>query len=100
MYNLIMDHGGRKSMKKRISPQDKVGIVLEFLNTDISVVELCRKHNISPPIFYQWNDKFVQTGKLVFTNKQPDCTKLQKEIDNLNRIIGKYAVANDVLKKT
>ena len=42
----------------------KSRIVLESLNTNISTAELCRKHNISPPTFYQWREKFIGAGKL------------------------------------
>ncbi|NQV39273.1 MAG: transposase [Nitrosopumilus sp.] len=31
-------------------------IILESLNTNISAAELYRKHNISPPTFYQWKE--------------------------------------------
>ena len=50
-------------MSKRHMLQEKAGIVLEFLNTDTSVAELCHKHNISPATFQDWKDKFMVSRK-------------------------------------
>ena len=38
-------------MSKRHTPQENARIVLEFLNTGTSAVELCRKHNVSLDAF-------------------------------------------------
>ena len=50
-------------MSERCTPQGKVRIVLEFLNTNTSAAKLCRKRNISPATFQDWNDKFMADGK-------------------------------------
>lgn len=38
-------------------------MVMESLNTNISMAELCRKHDVTPNAFYDWKDKFIQAGK-------------------------------------
>lgn len=38
--------------RSRWAPDEKVRIVLESLNTNITVAELCRKHNVTPATFY------------------------------------------------
>ncbi|MGI0079486.1 MAG: transposase [Nitrososphaerales archaeon] len=50
--------------KSRWTIEQKIGIVMESLNTNISVAELCRKHNVTPNAFYGWKDKFLDAGKL------------------------------------
>ena len=87
-------------MSKRRTPQDKARIVMEFINTSISVAELCRKHNISPTTFQDWKDKFMQGGRRAILNKGDKTKNHAKEMENLKRIIGEIIVANDVLKKT
>lgn len=73
---------------------EKVRIVLESLNTNISTAELYRKHNISPPTFYQWKEKFIEAGKVSLngTSKGDVYKSLQKENDSLKRIIGEVTM--------
>ena len=86
----------------KFTHSEKVRIVLESLNTNISTAELCRKYNISPPTFYQWKEKFIAGGKASLNGKSDGDIhrNLQKENDSLKRIIGEITMANDVLKKT
>ena len=50
-------------MSKRCTSQEKARIVLEFLNTGMYAAGLCRKHNVSPATFQNWEDKFMKGGK-------------------------------------
>ena len=89
-------------VKGRFTSAEKVRIVLEFFNTNISTAELCRKHNLSPQTLYQWRDRFVEGGKASL-NGTPNgdvCNNLQKENDSLKKLIGEITIANDILKKT
>ena len=76
-------------VKSKFTPQEKTRIVLESINTRNSTAELCRKHNLHPPTFYQWREKFITGGKFSVTGtikKSPEYV-LQKEIETLKRII-------------
>jgi len=86
--------------KGRWTPEDKIRIVLESLNTNISMSELCRKYNLTPGTFYQWRDKFVQGGKLALSGALKDPTK-EKDAENerLKKLIGELTIANDSFKK-
>jgi len=86
----------------KFTPQEKARIVLESLNTNISIAELCRKHNVHPQTFYQWKEKFVEGGKASLCGKSNDSIyrNLQKENDSLKRIIGELTIVNDAFKKT
>ena len=44
--------------RTRWSPDEKIRIVLDSLNTSISMAELCRKYNVTPNAFYLWKEKF------------------------------------------
>ena len=50
-------------VKNKFMPQEKTRTILKSLNTNISTAELCRKHNIRLPTFYQWKEKFMESGK-------------------------------------
>ncbi len=88
--------------KKTWSTQDKIGIVMEHLNTNIETAELCCRHNLSPRTFYQWRKRFLQGGRASLSGSGPATAKgrLQKENESLKHIIGEYAIANALLKKT
>ena len=61
--------------RSRWSPDEKIRIVLESLNTNISMAELCRKYNVTPVTFYAWKEKFVQGGKLALSGQLKDPAK-------------------------
>ncbi len=88
--------------KKTWSTQDKIGIVMEHINTNIETAELCRRHNLAPRTFYQWRERFLQAGRASLSGRGHKSTeeRQQKEIESLKKIVGEYAVANAVLKKT
>lgn len=90
-------------MSKKIwTTEDKIRIVMEHLNTNIEVAEMCRSHNLSPRTFYMWKERFLQGGRSSLAGKGHERVnaQLQKEIESLKKIIGEYAVSNAVLKKT
>ncbi len=82
------------------SPEDKVRIVLESLNTNISLSELCRKYTVSPAVFYHWREKFIHGGKLALSGalKDPEKEKYA-ENERLKKLIGELTIANDAMKK-
>ena len=92
------------SKNTRWSGQQKIQIVMEFINTNIAVSELCRKHNLAPTTFYQWKDRFLEAGRTSLSgNTDRDRTtdgRARKEIESLQRLVGELTMANSVLKKT
>lgn len=86
----------------RWSVEQKIAIVMESLNTNISVAELCRKHNVTPNAFYGWKEKFLEAGKLALAssgNNNGPNQELTAENEKLKRLIGELTIANDCLKK-
>ena len=87
--------------KSQVSTDEKVRIVLQTLNPQASMAEICREHNLVPRTVYGWKEKFLAGGR--GSLEGPDASKQikrhKKEIASLKRIIGEYAVANDALKK-
>ena len=87
--------------KQKFTLAEKTDIVMESIKTSISTAELCRKHNIAPTTFGRWMDRFVEGGKASILGRNDKAVAaLQKENQDLKRIIGEYAVACDALKKT
>ncbi len=84
-------------------PEDKIRIVMESINTSISISELCRKYGVVPTTFYQWKERFLESGKLGLSgglNKNGDASReLESENERLKKLIGELTIANDSLKK-
>jgi len=85
----------------RWTAEQKIAIVMESLNTNISVAELCRKHNVTPNAFYGWKEKFLEAGKLALAGsfKTGPGEELASENEGLKKLIGELTIANDCLKK-
>lgn len=45
------------------TPEDKIRIVLESINTKISTADLCRKYNVSPNAIYDCKEKFISAAR-------------------------------------
>ena len=89
--------------RSRWKPEDKIRIVMESINTSISMSELCRKYGVVPTTFYQWKERFLESGKLGLSGgltKNGDASReLESENERLKKLIGELTIANDSLKK-
>jgi transposase len=86
--------------RSRWSPEEKIEIVMESLNTNVSMAELCRRHNVTPATVNGWKEKFFHGGKMALMGALKDPKKeVLDEKKELLRLIGEYAIANDALKK-
>jgi len=88
--------------RRRWSSEEKIRIVMESLNTNIGMAELCRKYSVSPVVFYQWKEKFIEGGKMALSGsiKNGINKEQEAEIERLKKLIGELTIANDAFKKT
>lgn len=88
-------------MQKRAwTPEEKLRIVLESLNTNITLAELCRKYAVSPTVFYHWKERFIEGGKLALSGSLKDPAKERDaEVERLKKLIGELTIANDAMKQ-
>jgi transposase-like protein len=87
--------------RRHWTPEEKIRIVLESLNTNIGQAELCRKYAVTPALFYHWKEKFIDGGKQALTNSKRNSGEgaLQAENRRLKQLIGELTIANDAFKK-
>ena len=87
---------------RRWTPEEKIRIVLESLNTSIGMAELCRKYAVNPTVFYAWKEKFIEAGKQALTRSTRNIGEgeLQAENERLKQLIGELTIANDAFKKS
>lgn len=81
--------------------EEKVRIVMESLNTNITLAELCRKYNLNSNVFYHWKEKFIEGGRTALMSKgvKDANQELLAENERLRKLIGELTIANDAFKK-
>jgi transposase len=84
------------------SPEEKLRIVLAGIRGERSIAQICRDHKISEAIFYKWRDKFMEAAKEAFKPRMSKSSDrvLRARIAELERMIGKLTMENEILKKT
>ena len=89
---------GRKP--RTYSAEFKLDTVMEGLQGKKSIAQICRERGIKDTLYYKWRDVFLERATDVF--ESPGNTEVQekeKRIAELERMLGKMAMENDILKK-
>jgi transposase len=75
--------------------------VLVALRGESTIAEICRKYQISETLFYRGRDKFLEAGKQSLTDRNGTRVgaAVKARISELEKIIGKRAVQNEISKK-
>ena len=53
----------RRATRKRHSSEEKIRIVLDGLQGECSIAELCRREGIAEGLYYAWSKEFLEAGK-------------------------------------
>src|SRR3712207_1693916 len=53
----------QRQTRKQYSAEEKIRIVLEGLQGESSIAEICRREGINPNIYYRWSKEFLEAGK-------------------------------------
>jgi len=87
-------------MKKRNwTAEEKFIIVMKGLKEVKSIAEICREHQISKTLYYQWRNKFLESGKNGLASKKSQETAYKAEIKRLQNLVGKLEFVIKTLKK-
>jgi transposase len=81
---------------RSFSLEFKRQVVEELLSGESSAAQLCRRHNISSSLLYHWKEQYSR-GK--FNNEPTKEGALKDRVEKLERLVGKLALENEVLKK-
>jgi transposase-like protein len=83
---------------------EKLEIVMKGLLSKTSISEICREYKVNEAMYYKWRDRFIEGGKKGLERKNAkDTTEIEdanRKIRDLERIIGRLTVQNEILKKT
>jgi len=88
--------------KRPWSVEDKCAIVLEGIRGKRPVAEICRERGISQPQYYKWRNRFLEGGKLGLARASGGKERelMKKEIERLQRLVGKMALEIETLKRS
>lgn len=93
------------SQRKRHSSEDKVKILREHFEQNLSVATICEKHRVHPNQFYQWKKMFFEKATEIFNAKpnarseQEKTTQLRNQLHQRNEVIAELLQENLKLKK-
>jgi transposase-like protein len=90
------------SRKKRrtYSAEFKLDTVMEGLQGKKSIAQICRERGIKDSLYYKWRDIFLDRAEEIFANPgSKESQEKAERIAELERMVGKLAMENEVLKK-
>ena len=83
--------------RRRFSNVFKRMVVEEHLSGSTTQAQLARRYNISPQLIIRWHQLYSR-GKLIRDN-DPDMLSRDARIRELERMVGKLTMENELLKK-
>ena len=86
--------------RRKWAGQEKLKIVLQGFKGDVKVSEICRGAGISETQYYKWRDQFMRSGDKIFSYGEDGHKQERAKIRELERIIGRLTIENEILKKT
>lgn len=87
------------SRKRRVfSAQFKVDAVMELLTGSKAPSTICRERGITDKLLYRWKNELLERLPSVFEQKAREDGSAQQRIAELERLAGRLALENEVLK--
>ena len=91
--------------RRKWTADKKLKIVLETLQSDQKLAEICRREGISPTQVYQWRRQLSASAEAIFGRKQVSgedrrVAELATESQRMKNVIAEITAENLDLKKT
>ena len=91
--------------RRKWTPNQKLQIVLETLQSDTKLAEICRREGLAPNMVYNWRKQLMGSAEAVFARKKneredPRMEKMSTENRKMKDVIAEITAENLVLKKT
>jgi len=85
--------------RRTFSAQFKLDAVLELLTGHKTVAQICRERNITDKLLYDWKRAFSERAASIFETGPAATSEAQARIADLERMVGRLAMENEILKK-
>ena len=91
--------------RRKWTPAQKLRIVIETIQSDTKLAEICRREGVSPTMVYKWRKQLMASAETVFrlkpkNNVDPRVEKLTDENQRMKDVIAEITSENLALKKT
>jgi transposase len=96
---------GKPKRRRRWTADQKLKIVLETLQSERKLSEICRREGLSPTQVYQWRRQLSGSAEVIFGRKQASgedrrIAKLATENQRMKNVVAEITAENLDLKKT
>ena len=85
--------------RRKFTATFKAQVVLELLSGAKSRVEWCREHQIASSVLADWKAIFLRRAASVFDSPESPQGPDPLRVAELERLVGRSALENDILKK-
>jgi transposase-like protein len=88
--------------RRTFSAEFKLDTVLEGVRGEKTIAQICREREITDSLYYKWRDQFYDRAVAIFNDgrqAEQRNNDLEGQIADLERIIGRLTVENEILKK-
>jgi transposase len=94
-----------KKNRRKWTPKQKLRIVVESLQSEARLSEICRREGLSPTLVYLWRKQLLASAEAVYTPKRERredrrLEKLAAENTRMKSVIAEITAENLDLKKT
>ncbi|HEX3052371.1 MAG TPA: transposase [Aggregatilineaceae bacterium] len=88
--------------RQQYSAEFKLDTVMEGLRGEKPIAQICRERHITDSLYYKWRDQFKTHAPEIFARqdqKDEVVSEQETRIADLERMVGKLALENEILKK-
>jgi transposase len=94
-----------KKNRRKWTPREKLRIVLESMQSDARLSEICRRAGLNPTQVYQWRKQLLTSAEAVYRPRREHSEdrrleKLSAENTRMKSVIAEITAENLELKKT
>jgi transposase len=96
----------QRQTRRQYTAEEKIRIVLEGLQGEQSVAEICRREGLNTNIYYRWSKEFLEAGKKRLagdTTREataPEVQSIKSENEALKQLVAELSLENRQLKKS
>ena len=96
---------GKPKSRRRWTADQKLKIVLETLQSDRKLAEICRREGLSPTQVYHWRKQLLASAEAVFGRRKQNgedrrIAQLATENQRMKNVVAEITAENLDLKKT
>ena len=85
--------------RRQFSAEFKAKVVLEMVSGEKGLMEASREYEIKESVLSRWKQEFLEQAPQVFEQASKHLDPKDKEIEELERMVGRMAVQLEIAKK-